>query len=158
MTTPPLHPCGALPDPTCARRGAGGFAAAFVVVIFIAFIAVAGLAVDGGGAAATKARAQTIADEAARAGAGALDIAAFRADSVVVLDPAAAQAAATDWLAATGANGTVQASATDVTVTVTADYATQLLGTAGLDTITVTATATAAPDQGEAITAGGTSP
>ncbi|WP_211253297.1 pilus assembly protein TadG-related protein, partial [Glycomyces tenuis] len=74
----------------------GGYATAFVTVITLALMAVIGLAVDGGAAAAAHARAQGAAAEAARAGADEIDLDFFRTTGIVRLDPAAAQAAAAD--------------------------------------------------------------
>lgn len=153
--TPPtlLAPASWPADAGPPRCRDGGFATAFVIVLFIALVAVAGLVIDGGGAAATKARAATAAAEAARAGAGAIDVELFRTRDVIQLDPAAAEAAALDWLAATGHTGTASATLTDITVTTEAVYDTQLLSAVGLAAWPVTATATAAPDQGQDLAA-----
>lgn len=123
----------------------GGYATAFVVVITLALMAVIGLAVDGGGAAAAHARAQGAAAEAARAGADEIDLSFFRATGITRLDPAAARAAAADWLAAVEHTGTVAATDAEVTVTVTGSEPTQILGIVGVGAIEVTATATAGP-------------
>lgn len=123
----------------------GGYATAFVVVFTLALMAVIGLAVDGGAAAAAHARAQTAAAAAARAGADEIDLEHFRATGITRLDPAAAGSAAADWLAAVEQTGTVTATAGSVTVTVSGEQATQILGLVGVDAIGVTATATAEP-------------
>lgn len=123
----------------------GGYATAFVVVITLALMAVIGLAVDGGGAAAAHARAQAAAAEAARAGADEIDLVFFRATGITRLDPAAARAAAADWLTAVEHTGTVTATDAEVSVTVTGSEPTQILGLVGVDAIDVSATATAGP-------------
>jgi Flp pilus assembly protein TadG len=123
----------------------GGYATAFVVVITLALMAVIGLAVDGGGAAAAHARVQAAAAEAARAGADEIDLVFFRATGITRLDPAAAQSAAADWLAAVEHTGTVTATDAEVSVTVRGSEPTQILGIVGVDAIEVSATATASP-------------
>ncbi|GAB4001770.1 hypothetical protein GCM10029992_38170 [Glycomyces albus] len=135
-------------DPTQSRTPRardGGYATAFVVVITVALMAVIGLAVDGGTAAAAHARAQGAAAEAARAGADEIDLDFFRATGIVRLDPAAARTAAADWLAGTGHEGSASATDAEVTVTVTDSQPTQILGIVGVGAITVTAEATASP-------------
>lgn len=127
------------------RARDGGYATAFVVVLTLALMAVIGLAVDGGAAAAAHARAQSAAAEAARAGADQIDLEHFRATGITRLDPAAAAAAAADWLTDIEQTGTVTATTGSVTVTVTGEQATQILGIVGVDAIGVTATATAEP-------------
>ncbi|MEU6246101.1 pilus assembly protein TadG-related protein [Glycomyces sp. NPDC047010] len=130
------------------RRRDAGYATALVLVMFAALIAVLGLVVDAGGAAAAKARAQTAAAEAARAGAAELDLDFLRDTNIIRLDPAAAQAAAGAWLAATGLTGTATATVAEVTVTVEATHPTQILTAVGIGSIPVTASATASPEQG----------
>lgn len=125
-----------------------GYATALVLVMFAALIAVLGLVVDAGGAAAADARAQTAAAEAARAGASEIDLDFLRANNVIRLDPAAAQAAASAWLGATGHTGTASATVAEVTVTIEGSHPTQILTAVGIGAISVTATATAGPDQG----------
>jgi Flp pilus assembly protein TadG len=122
-----------------------GYATAFVVVVTLVLMAVIGLAVDGGAAAAAHARAQAAAAEAARAGADEIDIAHFRATGIVRLNPADARAAAATWLADVEHTGTVAATAAGVTVTVTGQQPTQILGIVGIGAIEVEATATARP-------------
>lgn len=140
-----------LPLPVAHGQRSGrdaGYATALVLVMFAALIAVLGLVVDAGGAAAAKARAQTAAAEAARAGASEIDLDFLRTNGIIRLDPAAAQAAAGAWLAATGHTGTTSATIAEVTVTVEASHPTQILTAVGIGAIPVTATATASPDQG----------
>lgn len=126
-----------------------GFATAFAVALLVALIAAVGLSIDGGGAAAAKARVATAAAESARAGADAIDIVHFRQSGMVRLDPPAAEAAARAWLTAAGMDGTVTATQADVTVTAETSYDTQILSAVGFSVFNVTATATAEPDQGD---------
>ncbi|AXK37722.1 hypothetical protein DVA86_28125 [Streptomyces armeniacus] len=123
------------------------------VTVFVALFATvvvlfAGLAVDGGLALSAKVRALGEAQEAARAGVQAIDLAAYRADGTVRLRPEQARTLAQNYLAATGDTGTVTVTEQEVTVTVTAHQSTQLLHVAGLDTLTVTASGTAHPRHG----------
>jgi hypothetical protein len=129
-----------------ARREAG-FATVFTLTIFLTLLLFAGLVLDGGLALAGKVTALDEAQQAARAGAQALDLGAFRASGTTALSPQAAITAARDYLAHTGDTGTVQVTGESVTVSVTHAQHTQLLCLAGLNTITVHATATATAEQ-----------
>lgn len=138
------------PRPAVRRRRSGddGQVTPFVVILTAAVVMFAGLLLDGGLALAAKTRALGEVQEAARAGAQALDLTAYRTDGTVRLDPAQARALARTYLATTNDTGTVTATTTTVTVTVTAHQPTQLLRFLGLDTLTVTATGTAHPVRG----------
>ncbi|MFM9442583.1 pilus assembly protein TadG-related protein [Streptomyces acidiscabies] len=128
--------------------GDAGQVTPFVVILTTAVVMFAGLLLDGGLALAAKTRALGEAQEAARAGAQALDLTAYRADGTVRLDPAQARTLARTYLATTKDTGTATATTTTVTVTVTAHQPAQLLRFLGLDTLTVTATGTAHPVHG----------
>lgn len=135
----------ALRDP---QRREEGMVTAFTVVIIAALLLFAGLALDGGLALDSRIKAIDEAQEAARAGAQALDVAAYRSSGHAVLDPAAAVAAANAYLAATGDSGTVQVDGTVVTVSVTRSQHTRILSLAGIDTMTARETASATAEQG----------
>ncbi|MFF4506666.1 TadE/TadG family type IV pilus assembly protein [Streptomyces sp. NPDC001401] len=120
----------------------------FVVILAIAIVMFVGLVVDGGLALAAKARAIGEAQEAARAGAQALDLAEYRESGTVRLVPGQARTLAQTYLASTGDTGTVTVSGDTVTVAVTAHQHTQLLGLLGLDSLTVTSTGSAHPARG----------
>jgi len=105
----------------------------------------AGLVFDGGAAMATKVDAWNIAQQAARRGADQLDLVLLRTTGTVQLDPPAAEAAAHQWLAQAGVDGTVVATPAQVTVTVTTSSTAVLLAAVGVNTYTITATATAEP-------------
>jgi len=128
------------------RRPGGdrGQITAFVAVVIVGLLALAGLVVDGGRALAAKSRAIGLAAEAARAGAQQLDLATYRTTGTRQLDPAAARAQATAYLAANNAHGETAATTQTVTVTVWLTTDTALLGLVGVTTLTATATATAA--------------
>ena len=120
-----------------------GAAAVVLLLLTPALFGVAGLVVDGGRALTARERAVAEAEQAARAAADTLDIGAYRATGTVRLDPAAAEAAALRYLAATGDTGTVTVTATDVQVTVTAAVPTTFLGVIGLTHLHVAGQATA---------------
>ena len=124
-------------------RADDGTVSAYTLNLVAAVLAFAGLVLDGGLAISTKVQAVSDAQSAARAGARELDVAALRTNSVIRLDPAAAEATARQWLARTGLAGTVTVTPDTVTVTVTTSRRTQLLQLLGLRSIPITATATA---------------
>jgi hypothetical protein len=134
------------------RRGwwAGdeGRVSAFVVTLLVAILALAGLTLDGGLALAAKVRANGQAAAAARVGAQALDLGAYRATGAVRLVPAQAAADARSYLATVGATGTVTVTGDTVTVTVTATHPTQLLGLVGIPALSVHGSASAHPQRG----------
>lgn len=125
-----------------------GQVTAFLVVGVTGLLALVGLVLDGGLALAAKVEAIGHAQEAARAGAQQLDLAAYRDDGTVTLDPQQASAAAHQYLSAAGASGTVTVAGDTITVTVTAVQPTQILGVVGLNDITVEGSGTAEPRSG----------
>ncbi|KJE19432.1 putative Flp pilus-assembly TadE/G [Frankia torreyi] len=125
-----------------------GYVTAFFAILVVALFALAGLALDGGGALNAKTRAISTAAEAARAGAQALDLAVYRADGTRQLDPEQARARALAFLAGADADGTASATLTTVTVTVTATYQPQLLTLVGVGPLHLTGTASASPRSG----------
>ena len=124
-----------------------GQVTAFTVIMVAALILFAGLVLDGGLAIAGDVRALNEAQEAARSGAQALDLATFRATGSVVLDPDQAVASAREYLAATGnpdaSSAPVLVTGDQVSVTVTRTQHMQILQVVGVHEITVDATATA---------------
>jgi Flp pilus assembly protein TadG len=127
-----------------------GSATVFVVILVPVLMLCAGLVLDGGSALAGRARAMGEADEAARAGADAIDVPMYRSTGRVVLDSRQAEAAATSFLAASGDDFYVVVRADAVTVTVTHREKTQLLNLGGIDSLATTSTATAHPVTSEA--------
>ena len=125
-----------------------GQVTAFVVVMAFALILMIGLVLDGGLTLAARERALGEAQEAARAGAQAVNRVTYRQDGDLVLDPAQAEADASAYLASIGATGTVTATDGLVTVTVTVVQPMQILSAAGLQAVTVHATASAVPVRG----------
>lgn len=129
-------------------RGQDGQVTALVIILTTALLLLAGLVGDGARALADKLDAINTAQDAARAGAQALDLTALRTTGQITLDPTAATRAARAYLATTPAaariTGTrVTVTGDRVTVTVRQSDHTILLGLAGLTTITVTGTGTA---------------
>ena len=124
------------------ERDEQGAAAAVVVLFTLALLAAAGLVIDGGYALGAQRRAMNSAEQAARAGADALDEAALR-NGTVRVDPTRADQVASAYLDAAGVTGSVTAQGDQVTVTVVIDQDTTLLSAVGVDSIHVEATATA---------------
>jgi hypothetical protein len=129
-------------------RDENGQVTAFVVVIATAVLMFAGLLLDGGQALAAKVRAIGEAQEAARAGAQAIDLAAYRDTGTLTLTPDHAVTLAQRYLAATGHAGTVRVTGNTVIVTVTLTQPTALLRLVGVGSLTVTSTGSAQPQRG----------
>ncbi|MCP2269238.1 pilus assembly protein TadG-related protein [Actinokineospora diospyrosa] len=125
-----------------------GQVTAFVVVLVTGILVLAGLTLDGGLALAAKVRATGQAEAAARAGAQAIDLTAYRGTGTLRLVPAQAAANAQAHLAAEGATGTVTVTGDTVTVTVTAVQRTQLLGLVGIGSFQVHGQGSAHPQRG----------
>jgi Flp pilus assembly protein TadG len=154
MNTPhPTHTRGSTPPsvpvPVSVRERGGGAISVPVAVLLLALLAVVGLAVDGAHTAQQIATADAVAEEAARAGAQAVDLAAAQ-HGQAHLDPAAARAAAQRYLDAAHTAGTTTITTGTVTVTgdqirveVTLTAPTLLLGLVGVDTVTTTGAAQA---------------
>lgn len=121
----------------------GGSATLFVVMLAAALMAMAGLVIDGGYALAARQEAGATAEQAARAGADAIATDTLRAGGPIQIDPAAAVAAAQEYLATTGHTGTAAVVDNAVTVTVRITRPTAVLSAIGIDTVSSTATATA---------------
>ena len=119
-----------------------GSISAFVAVVAVALVMVAGMAYDGGQVISAHNAARNDAEQAARAGAQQIDLTHLRKTNEPRLDTAKAESAALDYLAQSGATGTVAVADASVTVTVTRVQPLRILP--GADrTITVTETATA---------------
>lgn len=123
---------------------------AFLVALTASLLALAGLVLDGGLALATKVQAAGAAEAAARAGAQAIDLSAYRLDNRLELAPDEAVSRAQAHLSAAGVRGKVTVSGNTVTIVVTASQRTQLLGLVGISSISVEATGHASPHRGVA--------
>ncbi len=128
-------------------RDADGSISAFVVLLLVALMVLLGLVVDGGAALTAQQSAADEAEQAARAGAGALSVDALRSGSLQ-LDPAAAVAAAESFSAAAGHPGTATVSDGVVTVHIRYRVTTEVLGIVGIDSLPVSAVASATDVQG----------
>ena len=113
----------------------------FLAVIFLGLLMAAGLVVDGGRKIIALREASHLADNAARAGAQAVDLDILRSTGTIALDPLQATTFASEYLAAAGHNGDVAVAGDTVTVTVTLTVDPALLP---VDTFIVTAIETAA--------------
>jgi len=130
------------------RNEEDGVVTAFVVVIALALMLFAGLVYDGGMALRAKVEAVDEAGAAARAGAQELDLTALRSTGTVTLDPSAADGAAESYLAAIGRTGTVAVNGDEVTVTVSFQQPTALLGIAGIRSFSVSGSGSATATEG----------
>lgn len=119
------------------RRGQDGLLTLFTCIAVVAMLILVGLVVDGGYVLAARRRAIDEASGAARAGAEALALSAYRASGDLTLDPDAAAAAAQGFLAATGHRGTVSVDGSDVTVSLSFDQPMSLLRIIGIDSVNV---------------------
>lgn len=124
-----------------------GSITAFVAVVAVALVLVAGMAYDGGEIIAAQARARGAANAAARAGAQEIDITRLRSTGDAVLDPAAAVAAAEGYLEQSDVAGQAVVEGADITVTVSVRQTLRILP--GPDrTVVVSETATAVTGPG----------
>jgi uncharacterized membrane protein len=115
------------------------------LLLSIALIMVIGVAVDIGHAFIERRELASIADDAALSGSQALDQSALHGGTLQ-LNPSQARATALGAIApASGESAQANASPTTVTVRVQRRFPTILLRIVGLDTLTVSAHATAAP-------------
>ena len=119
-----------------------GAIAAFVVLLMVGLLALLGLVVDGGTALTSRQAAQVEAEQAARAGAGALSVDALRAD-VIQIDGPAAVAAAQRFMAAAGHPGTADVVGGVVSVHIRYEVPTVILGLVGINGLAVSADAAA---------------
>ncbi len=95
-----------------------GSVSAFVAVIAVALVMVAGMAYDGGQIVAAHATARDVAAGAARAGAQEVDLDRLRSIGDAALDAQRATGAAEAFLAQSGHSGTAVVEGAAVTVTV----------------------------------------
>lgn len=112
----------------------------FVVGFAAAILLVAGLVFDGGYVLAARRRALNEAEAAARVGADALGVDAYRSSGGISLDAGPAVSAAQGYLAQTGHRGTVRVLGDRVVVEVSVDQPLQILGMAGIGSMTVSGT------------------
>ena len=119
-----------------------GAIAVFVVLLMVGLLALLGLVVDGGTAITSHQAALVEAEQAARAGAGALSVDALRAGTIQI-DTTAAITTADGFMAAAGHPGTVVVADGVVTVRIRYQVPTVILGLIGIDRLDVSADAAA---------------
>jgi len=115
---------------------------AFVLLLMIGLFGLLGLVVDGGAVVTAHQAAEVEAEQAARAGAGALDIDALRS-GIVELDPAGAVRTAEAFAIAAGHPGTASVEGGEVTVRIRFTVPTVILGIVGVHELAVSAVASA---------------
>ncbi|MFF3070036.1 pilus assembly protein TadG-related protein [Kitasatospora sp. NPDC057904] len=122
--------------PADDRRDEGSITLWWVITLAGALIMI-GLVVDLGGKLRSIEYADSLAAEAARAGAQAVDPGKAVSGQDIVIDPARAVAAATDYLARAGVASTVTpgTDGTSITVHVTVRHKTLFLQALGIDTL-----------------------
>ncbi|MGW2016831.1 TadE/TadG family type IV pilus assembly protein [Streptomyces sp. NPDC001927] len=128
-----------------ARGRDRGSMSTYFALSTLAILMVMGLLVDGGGALNAANRATSLAQEAARTAGQQIDPAQAIEGTAITIDPDAAAAAAQDYLAAAGVQGTVTVTdgGLSILVTVNDTYDTFFAQFVGKGTIHVTGTATA---------------
>jgi len=131
-----------------ARRERGS-ATVFMLGFAAVLLVGAGLVVDGGLALNQRSRLTDDAEQAARAGANAIDEAALRDRGELVVDSGQARAVATSFLAGRGYTN-IQVSVNGNQVTVSADTTvdTAILGLVGINTFDIHGDAVAEPETG----------
>ncbi|WP_204012830.1 hypothetical protein [Virgisporangium aurantiacum] len=125
-----------------------GMATVWMLYTGLIVVVLAGVVLGGGVVFGARTHGYDLAQQAARAGAQEIDLAAYRTNGTLRLDPARAAAAANRFLAAAGATGTVAVTAAQITVTATSQQDTPMLAGFGHPTVSVTATASATPVAG----------
>jgi len=119
-----------------------GSIAAFVVLVMVGLLALLGLVVDGGTALTSRQSAEVEAEQAARAGAGALSVDALRT-GIIQIDGPAAVTAAQQFMTESGHPGTAAVVGGVVTATVRYQVPTAILGLIGINHFSVSAQAAA---------------
>jgi Flp pilus assembly protein TadG len=124
--------------------GERGTITLMLLVMFFALLALAGIVIDGGAKLAQAENANAIAQEAARAGAGMVNQSKALATGSFTVDQAQALAAAQQYLAHLGVQGTAVADGPEaIRVTVTITAPTHVLSIIGIDSMNSTGSATA---------------
>lgn len=149
---PEVRLCGARRGRRVGWLGGGmreGQALLWVALMLPVFLAIVGLALDGGALFAARRQAQNVADAAARAGAQQIDIPRYRATGEVALDRPLARGVAREYVAGLGElEATIGASEREVTVMVRRDVPLSFLRLVGLSSVSIGATAVAEPFYG----------
>jgi len=145
MTTQAIHTA---PSRSARRRLAlrerseDGQFLAMTVVFMTMFLALAGLVADGGRYFDAKQAAAAEAEQAARAGAGSLDVSELHAGTVAI-DPATATTTAENYMTSVGHPGTAWVDGNTVYTQISYAEPTQLLGIIGVSSLQITVTESA---------------
>jgi len=123
-------------------RGEDGVFLAMTVVFMTMFLALAGLVADGGLYFDAKQAAASEAEQAARAGAGSLDVGQLHAGTVAI-DPATATTAAESYMTGAGHPGSAWVVGNTVYAQISYRQPTQLLGIIGVSSLQITVTESA---------------
>ena len=134
--------------PEARRRDEHGVVTAFVAVMTLTMLVVAGLVIDGGYTLVARRRAFNEASAAARAAAQAIDETALRTTGDIQLRPEDARRIAEAHLRDAGMTGSVTVDATTVTVHAVTTQPMAILGIIGLGPLTVEADGSARAVQG----------
>ena len=134
------------------RRSDDGQFLAMTAVFMTMFLALAGLVADGGHYLDAKQAAASEAEQAARAGAGSLNISELHAGTIAV-DPATAVTAAENYMTSAGQPGTAWVVGNTVYAQISYRMPTQLLGIIGVGSLALSVTESASDVSG--ITSGG---
>jgi Flp pilus assembly protein TadG len=125
---------------------------AMTAVFMTMFLALAGLVADGGHYLDAKQAAASEAEQAARAGAGSLDVSQLHAGTIA-LDPATAVTVAENFMTSAGQAGTAWVDGNTVYAQISYRLPTQLLGIIGVGSLAISVTESATDVSG--ITTGG---
>jgi Flp pilus assembly protein TadG len=134
------------------HRSDDGQFLAMTTVFMTMFLALAGLVADGGHYLDAKQAAASEAEQAARAGAGSLDVGHLRAGTIAI-DPATAVTAAESYMSSAGQPGTAWVTGNTVYAQISYRMPTQLLGIIGVGSLALSVTESATDVSG--ITRGG---
>ncbi|MFV1989930.1 MAG: TadE/TadG family type IV pilus assembly protein [Acidimicrobiales bacterium] len=124
-----------------------GAVTTWFVVMTIPMLLMAGLVFDGGRVLSERRESLDVAQNAARAGAQAVDLTVVRSGGLVV-SASDAETAASNYLSANGFTGIVSVAGDTVTVTVTQEVEMKMLTSIGIRSRTVSGTASAHIVQG----------
>ncbi len=128
------------------RHRERGGATIFVLGMSLVLMICAGLVIDGGMGINARMRVADDAEQAARAGANAVDVDALRSGGALAIDPGAAELRARDFLQARGYGGgqyEISVAENSVSVRVRDSSETTMLGLIGIHQYPVSARATA---------------
>lgn len=135
----------------CLHSEESGQATVLAAILMVGLVAVVGLVTDGGLVFSQRRDLQNVADAAALAGAMQIDEDAYRASGEVVLDESTARRAAVEYLEAEeGVTYSVAVGPARVDVSVSRQASTGFLRVIGINSVEMSAEASAEPRHGVA--------